>query len=221
MTLSSVHVPIQRCQLSQQHSRKDRARTRAPHRKPFYKRIISIFSLFALGALPGTYSLPGTNHAIVVGDSSGSPIRQHAYAETAIAQTIASQNDLYAVGTDIQGDGNLKAANHLQQIPYCFIADTDSVPYVLDTGANRVILNDAKLLKEFQPRTGSVKGIGGDPVTLGGVGSLRLPLKSDDGKVDYVNVNDAVYVPTLPYNLVPPQILINKLKKQGYKVQPC
>jgi hypothetical protein len=126
---------------------------------------------------------------------------------------------LYAHGTDIQGNDGLQADdNRLQQIPYCFIADTDSVPYVLDTGANRVILNDVKLLKEFQPCTGSVKGIGGDPVTLGGVGSLRLPLKSDDGKVNYVTVDDAVYVPTSPYNLVPPQILINKLKKQGYKV---
>jgi hypothetical protein len=95
------------------------------------------------------------------------------------------------------------------------------VPYVLDTGANRFILNEAKLFKEFQLRTGSVKGIGGDPVTLVGVGSLCLPLKSDNGKVDYVDVYDAVYAPTSPYNLVPPQILINKLKKQGYKVHPA
>jgi hypothetical protein len=151
--------------------------------------------------------------------SSGSPIRQHAYVDTAIEQAMASQPGSYTLGTDIQGDDAIKADDRLQQVPYCFIADTDSVPYILDTGANRVILNDAKLFKEFQPSTGSVKGIEGDPVTLGGVGSPRLPLKSDNGKVDYVDVDDAVYVPTSPYNSVPPQIIINKLKKQGYYVQ--
>jgi hypothetical protein len=148
MTLSSIRIPIQWCPPSQQHSRKDRAQTRPPRRRPLFKRILSIFSLLALGALPGTYSLPGTNHAIVVGDSLGLPIRQHVYAETAIEQTVASQTDLYALGTDIQGDDGLQADdNRLQEISYCFIADTDSVRYVLDTGVNRVILNDTSSSK--------------------------------------------------------------------------
>jgi hypothetical protein len=55
MTLSSIHIPIQWSSPAQQHSRKDRARTRAPRRKPFLRRkLLSLFSFFAIGALPGT-----------------------------------------------------------------------------------------------------------------------------------------------------------------------
>ena len=44
--------------------------------------------------------------------------------------------------------------------PYCFAFDTDNVPYVLDTGANKMIVNDPKLLKNFQVSQGGVKGVG-------------------------------------------------------------
>jgi hypothetical protein len=106
----------------------------------------------------------------------------------------------------------------LKKLPYCFVANTDSVAYVLDTGANRLIINNAKLFAKFTARNGRVKGIGGDPLQILGTGSVRIPLKSDDGKVDYVFFDDAVYVRTSPYNLLPPQILHLKMKAQGYDV---
>jgi hypothetical protein len=41
--------------------------------------------LFAIGTLvPTTYSLPGTNHAVIIGDSSNDALRQYAYIQTAI-----------------------------------------------------------------------------------------------------------------------------------------
>jgi hypothetical protein len=106
----------------------------------------------------------------------------------------------------------------LKNLPYCFIADTDSVTYVLDTGANRLIINNAKLFAKFAASNGRVKGIGGDPVQILGTGSVRIPLKSGDGKVDHVSFDDAVYVPTSPYNLLPKQILHLNMKAQGYDV---
>ena len=54
----------------------------------------------------------------------------------------------------------------LRQHPYCFIVDTDSVPYIIDTGANRIIVNDAKLLKQLNPTSDKIKGIGGKVLEL-------------------------------------------------------
>jgi hypothetical protein len=213
MNLSSIRIPIQWCEPSTQHSRKDRARTQSPHRCNRFFRWTALYSILALGFMPTAYSLPSTNHAVIFGETSNDLSRQCAYTQTALDQTIDAHTDSYALGVDRSADGETKMTDQsISQIPFCFVADTDSVPYILDTGANRVILNDAKLFHKFQARNGSVKGIGGDPVTLSGVGSIRLPLKSDNGSVDYVDVDDAVYVPTSPYNLVPPQVLIHKLK---------
>jgi hypothetical protein len=105
----------------------------------------------------------------------------------------------------------------LRCLPYCFVADTDSIPFVLDTGANRMIINNVKLFKHFKSRKGNVKGIGGAPVKLFGGGTVRISLKADDGTVlTDVDIDDAVYVPTSPFNLIPPQILISKMRHDGH-----
>ena len=108
--------------------------------------------------------------------------------------------------------------NGLSQQPYCFIADTDSVSYVMDTGANRIIVNDVKHLKGLIPSNDKVKGIGGSCVRIAGSGKLSLPLKSDDGKTTIIRKLNAVYVPTSPFNLIPPQILIKEMKRQRFQV---
>lgn len=41
---------------------------------------------------------------------------------------------------------------------------------------------------------------------------------SDEGKRDNFVAEDAVYVPTLPYNLVPPQLLLKMLRQNGYVI---
>jgi hypothetical protein len=103
--------------------------------------------------------------------------------------------------------------------PYCFIADTDSIPYIVDSGANRVILNNAKLFKSFKAQRGAVKGVGGNPVSIIGTGTLEQSLQSDEGIVDKIEIDNAVYVPSSPYNLIPPQLLINQLKRVHYDVE--
>jgi hypothetical protein len=71
------------------------------------------------------------------------------------------------------------------------------------------------LFVKFRIIESSVKGIGGNVVKAIGIGTIWVPLKSDDGTVDYITVN-AVYVPSCPFNLIPPQILITEMKLQGY-----
>ena len=98
------------------------------------------------------------------------------------------------------------------------MADTNSVPYLIDTGANCVIINNIKLLSNFKAIRGCVKGVGGTFVYIHGIGSLSLPLKSDAGAVDSVCIHDAVYVTSPPFKLLFPQILISRLKLQGYNI---
>ena len=52
---------------------------------------------------------------------------------------------------------------------------------------------------------------------LVGTGAVRLPLKSDNGTIDTIAIPDAVYIPTSPFNLVPPQLLVRLLKNSGYQ----
>jgi hypothetical protein len=171
------------------------------------------YLIFSLSSAPQTYALPGTNHVIISGESSLDTTQQIDMAVDATVAANSRPNSLEAYEAS-----NSTADNHIWSQPYCFIADTDSVAYVLDTGANRVILNDAKLFTNFVARRGNVKGIGGDGVQALGHGSIKIPMKSDNGSVTYVTISDAVYVPTSPFNLPPPQMLINKVRHQGYGV---
>jgi hypothetical protein len=182
----------------------------------------SLYLLFAIGTLvPTSYSPPGTIHAVIIGDSSNDALRQYTYIQTAIDD--ATENHPISGDPDATEMSDLPTANaaqtvNLRHTPYCFVADTDSIPYVIDTGANRVIINDAKLFHEFRPTNGKVKGIGGTPVSLNGIGTVKLPLHSDDGTVDQVILRNAVYVPLSPFNLIPPQLLIAELKHSGFHV---
>jgi hypothetical protein len=164
------------------------------------------------------YAIPGTNHAIVTKESSLDRYQQHNYVNTMVNATVAANSDpdesIALGGTSSTSEPDAK----LKKLPYCFIADTDSVTYVLDTGANRLILNNAKLFIQFKANNGRVKGIGGDPVQILGTGSVWIPLKSNDGKVDYVYFDNAVYMPTPPYNLLPPQIPHGKMKAREYDI---
>ena len=100
------------------------------------------------------------------------------------------------------------------------MVDTDSAEFCLDSAANRVIVNDPKLLRDFRTITSpGVKGVGGTPVKVLGVGTLRLSLQSDSGRTDRFQLPPAFYVPTSPYNLVPLQILFTAMRDHGYDPQ--
>ena len=98
------------------------------------------------------------------------------------------------------------------------MSDIDSIPYLIDTGANRIIVNDLKLLANFKSVRGGVKGVRGTAVLIYGIGALSMSLQADDGSVDKISIEGAVYVPSSPFNLIPPQLLVLILKSHDYSV---
>ena len=73
-------------------------------------------------------------------------------------------------------DNTSPKSNMLPQDLFYFIVDTDSVSYVIDTGSDRIIVNDTKLLHDLRITADKVKGIEGKCVRISGVGKLSLPL---------------------------------------------
>ena len=94
--------------------------------------------------------------------------RQQSLQRTVISQTTSP--------FDVESHSIALNANDVQPEPslcqetFCFVADTDSTSFVIDTGANRVIVKDAKLLHNFQACSSSVKGVRGNPVSILGKG---------------------------------------------------
>ena len=115
--------------------------------------------------------------------------------------------------------GSLSTYVHLRQDPICFIADTDSVSYTVDTAANHIIATDAGMLTDLKICSSNIKGVGGKGVQITGTGKLLLPLTSDSGDTDIISGLDAVLVPTCQYNLIPPQMLIEQMKLKGYAIK--
>ena len=46
-----------------------------------------------------------------------------------------------------------------------------------------------------------------------------MPLQSNNGEVDLVSNLSAVFIPSCPYNLLPPQVLIRHMKSRGFEVE--
>lgn len=211
MVLSAIRIPIQWChpQVQRSHKVLRHSRRHLPRR----------FWLFALLSLSqpsqAVHLLPGTNHALVH-EASLDSFRQQSLQRTVVSNATSSHPaGVHAMPSDVD---DAKPDVNIRKQPHCFVVDTDSKSYVLDTGANRFIVRDVKLLDNFQAVRGDVKGIGGTPVSIQGVGNLRLALQSDDGLCDEVLVKGAVYVPTSPFNLIPPQLLVDVLEEHDYDV---
>jgi hypothetical protein len=181
MVLSTVRIPIQRIHPTIQHQLKDVQRT-TPRRRPVNWRRFLWYPilLFTFMLAPRTYAIPGINHIIVSGESSLDQARQHAYVNTIVdaAAVSNSPNMDNIITTTIDGVTPPEPNVGLRYLPYCFIADTDSVEYIIDTGANRIIINNRKLFVKSQTIASSVKGIAGNAVKATAVGDIRVPLKS-------------------------------------------
>jgi hypothetical protein len=127
-----------------------------------------------LVSVPRVHALPGTNHVIISDDASLDQARQHAYVDTIVDATVThhlDRDDPIAIGMPAAQRPDEK----LRHLPYCFVADTDSVEYIIDTGANRIIINNAKLFTSFRAIESSVKGIGGTAVKANGTGTMTEP----------------------------------------------
>ena len=59
---------------------------------------------------------------------------------------------------------------------------------------------------------GSMKGINGNPTPITGTGEVLIRVIANDGNVDVITMK-AVYIPSSPYNLMPPQMLYTHLHK--------
>ena len=64
-----------------------------------------------------------------------------------------------------------------------------------------------------------MKGYGVNPVSILGKGLCQVNLRADYDSADSIEMYDAVYVPTSPFNLLTPQLLVSNLKKTNYKVE--
>lgn len=66
--------------------------------------------------------------------------------------------------------------------------------------------------------TAIIKGNDGKATVVKSVGTIVIRLEIDDGRCDSIIIHAAFYVPSSPYNLLPPQLLITKIKALGYIV---
>ena len=105
-------------------------------------------------------------------------------------------------------------ATDILQTPHSFIADTDSIEIFLDTGANRVVVNNKTLLTNFIPTNDKFKVIVENPTTVVGTGTFNISLQSNNGIYDKFFAKKAIYVPTSPYNIIPPQLLLQIMKEK-------
>ena len=188
--------------------------------------LLYCFPFLLFNCTTQVYSMPGTNHVFVEGHRSNDIGRQNKYIKTIVDGFHRHSKDTFASDTtdDNNKDGNTlrnttsSHENNINMQPFCFIADTDSIPFVIDTGANRIIVNDAKLLTNISPSRDKVKGVGGNCIRVSATGKLSLPLRSDADNVDVIADLEAVHVPSCPYNIIPPQLLIDEMKRRNFDV---
>ena len=105
----------------------------------------------------------------------------------------------------------------LRKAPLSFVSDTDSNSFVVDSGANCVILNDKSLFTTYKDMNLGVKGLHGKPVSAIGVGSVSFPLSDNEGSIHQLVFTNAVHVPSSPYHLLPPQLWKRNMTTNGFE----
>ena len=90
-------------------------------------------------------------HSIIANDNQASK----AANKSSITALPASSTPLSSLRTD-----------HVK-----FIADTNRIQYIIDTSANRIVVNDANLLSDITISNTAIKGVGGTNVRITGKGT--------------------------------------------------
>jgi len=154
--------------------------------------------------------MPGTSHAFLhhpLAPQHATPSLQTKLQRTALASSIAANSTSPSACTHPPPSPCCFTTDATtRRTPFSFVADTDSVSVVIDSGANRIIVNDKSLLSDYQPCAIPVKGLNGSPVMSGGTATFPFPMCCDDGHFELFSFPEAVYCPTSPYNLFPPQL---------------
>ena len=174
-----------------------------------------LFFLTVGSLTPVAYALPGTNQVLIHGDKSLDSHCQARHIDDAISAYRDATRPSSFVPSPSVASGSPSSDSCEPQV---FIADTDSHAFAVDTGANRVIVNDPKLLRDFRPTRGAVQGVNGRSTPICGTGTYDLVLASDAGARTTVRITNTVYVPTSPYCLAPPQLIIRHMRQQGLHV---
>lgn len=211
-TFNSIYIPQHHWPPYLQHSRRQHIRAstkRQPNYKNAFRYLFLAMTLRASDAAPTYYHIPGSNHAFIKGATSLDQSRQEKYVKT-ILDNANKQNPANTCTNGNKCPCHINTspipppASNDNNEPRIFIADTDSLNIIIDTGANRVIVNDAKQLKNFKAKDISVKGIDGRKTRSCGIGEFHMTLQSDTGKRTTIIFDDAVYVQQSTYNLLPP-----------------
>ena len=221
-TLSSIHIDHDACpptiqtsckqlRFTQLNRRLQRCHTQRFQIRNRFLRLL-LFPLLLLQISPTAHAIPGTNYSMINGVHTNDTSRQLRYAKTIIQQTTSSTS----LPSTTNPSQPKPPTSTIRNEPICFIADTDSMTYAVDSGANRVILKEFNSMTNIKITKGSIQGIGGKGVTMTGSGHHELTLQSDDGHFDTIPSLPAVCVPSSPYNLIPPQLLIKHMKSMGY-----
>ena len=219
MVLSAVTLPFEHCNPKLQKYRKQRHLT--TRYRWLRKRERSMWSLFTfisvlMGQTPHTvYAIPGSNHAIMP-ESSKDPVRKQNYVDTVVKNISGNHLGTILTASDHVSNQPQHSDKKTQCYPRCFIVDTDSISFIIDTGANWFIVNDARLMNNYKPSNTRVKCISGDPAIASGTSYINLKMQSDDGEVVRINKLPVVHVESCLYNFFPPQLLIKETKQNNF-----
>ena len=172
----------------------------------------SIFGLLLFCQSSSVVSLPGTKYALIQ-ESLLDTFRKRSLQRTVISQTTSPFNvDLNSIALNAD---DVQPEPSLCQEPFYFIYDTNSTSFVINTGANRVIVKDIKLLHNFQACSGGVKEVGGNSVSILGKRPCRVNFRANNDFSESIEMHDAVYVPKYPFNILPPQRIVSNLKNNN------
>ena len=112
------------------------------------------------------HAFPGTNHVLISGEQSLDSNRHrqcintimYNLAHDSIDDQCTDPSPEAHTSTGLMPTSSLR--NNLPQDPYCFIADTDSIHYAIDTAANSIIVNDVNHITDLILTSNRIKEIG-------------------------------------------------------------
>ena len=112
--------------------------------------------------------IPGSNYVLIQGANHVSEQSQTDLIQNVFTNTEASSSNHDAsspINTFPSTSNQASPSSDLRNHPITFIADADSLDFGLDTGVDRFIVNDLRLLTNISLVKHSLKRIGGNKVS--------------------------------------------------------
>ena len=165
----------------------------------------------------GTYTLEGTPYVVCVNESPPRYQRksQHRLVNDAIQSTTRNSSPT-TTDEPLMCYPATVPSDTLTSQPHSFHADAHQITLLADLGANAVIVNSREFLETYFPAEQTVRGVDGDKTQARGYGLITFTFEAEDGTRVRVPFPKAVYVPSSPHNLMPPQIWCAAMEELGY-----